>query len=135
MEVPAADAVGDVAVQALADAVDAIIRGTDVSAVVTVPNVVDVGLPGPATDIDADRGNKWLLRTSVPADNGAQGAIYKNEIGTADNGALPAASNDFLDLSAGVGLALKTAWDAVYVSKQGNAGTLLSVQQVNRSAN
>jgi len=135
MSLPADDAVGDIAVQALADAVDAIIRGTAVSATVTVPNVVDAGSSGPATDIDADRGNKWLLRTFVAADDQGAGKTYQNEIGTADNGVLPSASNDFLDLTAGVGLALKTAWDAVYESPQGNAGVLLSCQQVNRAAN
>lgn len=135
MEVPAADAVADIPVQALADAIDPVIRGTAVSAVVTVPNAVDAGTPGPSADIDADRGNKWLFRTSVALDNDGVGAIYQNEIGTADNGVLPSASNDFLDLAAGVGLALKTAWDAVYQSKQGNPGLLLSVQQVNRAAN
>ena len=135
MSIPADDAVGDIAVQALADAVDAIIRGTAVSATVTVPNVVDAGSPGPAADIDADRGNKWLMRTFVSADDQGAGKTYQNEIGTADNGVLPSASDDFLDLTAGVGLALKTAWDAVYESPQGNAGVLLSCQQVNRAAN
>lgn len=135
MTLPAADAVGDIAVQALVDAVDAVILGTDAAGVVTVPNVVDAGVPGPASNINADRGNKWMFRTSVPLDNGGDGAIYTNEIGTADNSQLPSANVDFLDLTAGVGLALKTAWDAVYESPDGNPGTLLSVQQVNRSAN
>lgn len=135
MSISVADAILDATVQALADAVDAVILGTNVKASVTVPNVVDAGTPGPSANVLADRGNKWLFRTNVPLDNQGAGVIYQNEIGTADNAQLPSSDNDFLDLTAGVGLALKTAWDAAYVSAQGNPGTLLSVQQVNRAAN
>lgn len=131
LSIGADDAVTDVNVQALADAIDPIIRGVAVKAVVTIPNVVDGGTPGPSTDKDAQRGNKWLFRVY---DSVGQ-KTYTHEIGTADNTVLPTAADDFIDLTAGVGLALKTAWDAVYLSPDGNAGSLLSVQQVNRALN
>ena len=127
--IPADDAVGDVAVQALADAIDAVIRGSAVQAVVITANIVDVGSSLAPNDVEANRGNKWLFRTQVAAEGGK---VYTNELGTADNSQLPSATDDFLDLSAGVGLALKTAWDAVYETALGNAGVLISVQQVNR---
>ncbi len=135
MTFPAPDAITDPQVQAVVDAVDAIILGTDASGVVTIPNIVDVGLPGPAASNLANRGDKWMLRTSVALDKGGAGSIYKNEIGTADGTQLPSSSNDFLDLTAGLGLALKAAWEIAYESPDGNPGILLSVQQVNRAAN
>lgn len=135
MSVGADDAVGDAAVQALIDAVDAIILGTDASGKTTISNVVDAGTPGPSAELFAQRGNKWLLRVNVPLDKQGEGDIYTHEIGTADNAQLPSADTDFLDLTAGVGLALKTALEAVYESPEGNPGTLLSVQQVNRASN
>ena len=135
MTFPAPDAVTGPEVQAVVDAIDAIILGTAASGTINVPTVVDAGTPGPASSQLADRGNKWMLRTSVALDKGGAGMIYKNEIGTADNTQLPSSSNDFLDLTAGVGLALKTAWEAAYESPDANPGILLSCQQVNRSAN
>lgn len=127
--IPADDAIGDVAVQALADALDAVILGSAVQAVVITANIVDVGSDIPPNDVNANRGNKWLFRTQVAAEGGK---IYTNEFGTADNAQLPTATDDFLDLTAGVGLALKTAWDAAYETTFGNTGVLISVQQVNR---
>ncbi|NJN97907.1 MAG: hypothetical protein HC875_29450, partial [Anaerolineales bacterium] len=81
LSIPADDAVGTVAVQALADAVDAVIRGAAVSATITVPEIVDVGSAVPPADEEANRGNKWLFRTQVAAEN----KIFTNELGTADN--------------------------------------------------
>lgn len=128
LTIPADDAVGTAAVQALADAMDAVIRGAAVGATITVPEIVDAGSAVPPADTEANRGNKWLFRTQVAAEN----KIFTNELGTADNSQLASSTDDFLDLTAGVGLALKTAWDAVYESPAGNAGVLISVQQVNR---
>jgi len=135
MSVGADDAVTGANVQALADAVDAIILGTAVSAKTAVTTVVDAGTPGPSAETFAQRGNKWLLRVSVPLDKQGEGDIYTHEIGTADNAQLPSTDSDFLNLAAGVGLALKTAFEAVYESPEGNPGTLLSAQQVNRTSN
>jgi len=129
MAVPADDAVLDATVQALADALDAVILGAASKATVTVPNIVDAGTLVLPADENANRGNKWLFRTQVAAEN----KVFTNEYGTADNAQLPSPTDDFLDLTAGTGLALKTAWDALYESPAGNAGVLLSVQQVSRT--
>jgi len=131
MALGVADAITNPNAQAVADAVDAVILGAAVRASVTIPNVVDAGSALPPTDKAANRGNKWLFRFQ----DSTTGKIYTNEIGTADDAQLPSATNDYLDMTAGVGLALKTALDAVYESPVGNAGVLLSVQQVNRGLN
>ncbi len=124
-----ADAITDPQAQAIADAIDALSLGSDARAVVTVPNVVDAGSAVIPTDPMSRVGNKWLYRIQ----DDTTGNIYVNEIGCADNDALPT-GNDFLDLSAGLGQALATAIDAAWESPLGNSGSLLSVQQVNRKA-
>ena len=134
MAIGADDAVTDPQVQAVADALNAVIVGTDVKATVTIPNVVDAGVAGPSASIQAQRGNKWLPRFQSSA--GADiGKVFTHEIGTCDNTVLPSATDDFLDLTAGVGLALKTAADVAWRSPIGSAGALVSVQQVNRGEN
>lgn len=122
-------------VQALADALDAVIRGSAIRATSSIITVVDAGAAGPSTDIDAQRGNKWLMRVDVPLDKQGVGAVYTHELGTCDNSVLSAPADDFLDLSAGVGATLKAAFELIYESPEGNPGTLLSVQQVNRALN
>lgn len=134
MTVGADDAVTDVNVQALADALDAILRGAAVKAVVNIPNVVDAGSAAPPADKEAQRGNKWLFRVQVSAAP-ENGKVLTHEIGTADNSVLATSTDDFLDLTAGVGLTLKTAFETVYRSPNGNTGVLLSAQQINRALN
>ncbi len=124
-----ADAITDPQAQAIADAIAALSLGSDPRAVVTVPNIVDAGSAVIPTDPMSRVGNKWLYRLQ----DDTTGNIYTNEIGCADNDALPT-GNDFLDLSAGLGQALATAIDAAWESPAGNSGSLLSVQQVNRKA-
>jgi len=121
------DAISDPEAQAIADAIDAVILGSAVRAVVTVPNVVDAGSQVIPTDPMSRVGNKMLMRLQ----DSTTGKVYTNELGTFDNDVLPT-GNDFLDLTAGVGQALKTAIDAAWESPVGNTGVLLSVQQVNR---
>jgi hypothetical protein len=123
------DAVTDPQAQSVIDAMDDVIIGAAIRGTVTVPNVVDVGSQVPPTDLNARVGNKLLMRLQ----DGTTGGIYTNEMGTFDNLDLPA-GNDFLDLTAGVGLALKTAIDAVWESPLGNTGVLVSAQQVNRKS-
>jgi hypothetical protein len=127
MRVGVIDAATNPELQAIVDAIDAVILGSDASGTKTVPTVIDVGSADPPANKNADRKNKWLLRFQDSAGN-----ILTHEIGTADNSQLPSSTDDYLDLAAGVGLALKTAFDAVYQSPYGNTGTLISVQQVNR---
>ena len=129
MSFGADDAIADADVQAVVDALDAILRGSAVRGVVTVSNVVDGGSAAPPADEEANRGNKWMLRIQ----DSVTSKIYTHEIGTADNTQLPSSTSDFLDLTAGTGLALKTAVEDAYQSPVGNTGILLSVQQVTRS--
>lgn len=124
-----ADAITDPQAQAIADAIDDLILGSAVRAVVTVPNVVDAGSQVIPTDPMSRVGNKMLMRLQ----DSTTGKVFTNELGTFDNDTLPT-GNDFLDLTAGFGLALKSAIDAAWESPVGNAGVLLSVQQVNRKA-
>ena len=118
-------------IQAVADALDAIIRGSPIKASFSTDTIVDVGDATPPADNEADRNNKWLLRIQTQ-DADSQPTVLTHEIGTADNTHLPSSNSDFLDLTAGVGLALKTAIDAAYVGPYDSGGVLLSVQQVTR---
>lgn len=118
-----------IALQALVDATDAIILGSNLKAVKTDDTTVDAGVATPAASTSADRGNKWLFRVQ----DATNGKIFTHEIGTADNSQLPSAGSDYIDLTAGAGLTLKNSFEAVYESPYGNAGTLLSVQQVTRT--
>ena len=122
----------NIELQAVVDAVAAIIRGPAPSGVKTTSETIDGGDDTPPADKEAVRENKWLLRMSCLDGNGDT-RILSHEIGTADNTNLPSPSDDFLDLTAGVGLALKTAVEAVYLSLYGTTGTLISVQQIGRS--
>lgn len=131
MSIAAADAVGNTAVQDIADALQAIILGAPIRAVKSVPTIVDAGSAIPPADENANRKNMWQFRFQ----DSVNGRIFTHTLGTADNTALPSPTTDFLDLSAGLGLAVKTALDAAYRSPYGNAGVLLSVQQVNGSGN
>lgn len=131
MGLPVADDISGGEAQAIIDAFDAVLRGVDLSGVVTVPTVIDGGADGPSTDPEAKRGNKLRMRVSVPLDDGGAGKVRGYEIGTANNTTLFSVS-DFADLTSGVGLAIKTAVEAKYESPQGNPGTVLSIQQVNR---
>lgn len=122
---------GDITVnvEALVAAVQAVILGSDIKAVQAVETEIEAGSAVAPTDDLANRGMKWLLRFQ----DSTTGRLYNHEIGTADFTALPTPNTDYLDLSAGVGLALKTAIEAVWRSPGGNAGVLLSVQQVTRT--
>lgn len=131
ISVQAIDAVLEADVDALAAAIQAIILGATLKAVKSIDTTLQAGSLVPPANEDANRGDKWLFRTQ---DN-VNGKVFKNEIGTADSSALPGPTSDFIDLSAGLGLAVKTAWETVYRSPYGNAGTLLSIQQITRTDN
>lgn len=122
-------AVTDPQIQALVDAWDAVILGAAIKGVKSEDTVIDVGSQVPPAAELANRGDKWLAR----AQDSVTGRIFTHELGTADYTQLPSPTSDTLDLTAGVGLALKTAFDVAYESPEGNAGVLLSVQQVTRS--
>lgn len=85
----------------------------------------------PAASQLAQRENKWLMRYHDATTN----QKFSLSVGTADLTALPN-NEEFLDLTAGDGLALKTAFEAVVVSpaNSSNATVLDSVQFVGRSS-
>ena len=102
---------------ALSDAIVAIVLGAKVqSRWGDVDNIV----AAPPTSKLAQRGVKWTLqgRDSVT------GVPVINHIPTADLTKLPAGAGEDLDLTAGVGAALKTAYEALVKSPAGNALTL-----------
>lgn len=129
MRIGVVDAATNPELQAVVDAIDAVVLGSNCSGTKTVATAIDVGSAAPPANKAANRGNKWLMRF----EDGTNAEIFTHEIGTADDAQLPSSTDDYLDLTAGVGLALKTALDAVYQSPYGNTGTLISVQQVNRA--
>lgn len=102
---------------ALEDAISAIVLG---SLVQSRWGDSDNIVAAPPTSKLAQRGVKWTLqgRDSVT------GVPVINHVPTADLTKLPAGASEDLDLTAGVGLALKTAYEALVKSPAGNALTL-----------
>lgn len=86
----------------------------------------------PADSVLAQRENKWLLRYH----DAVTYQKFQVSVGTADLTALPATNTEFLDLTAGDGLALKTAFEAVVVSPADAANSVVldSVQFVGRNS-
>lgn len=126
-----ADATLDADIIAIASDIDAITLASGYKAVKTVSTELVAGDNTPPASGYANRGMKYLLRFQTTNGNG-DSVVVTNEIGIADYTVLPVGS-DYLDLTAGAGLALKTDLDAAYVGPYGTGGTLLSVQQVTRS--
>jgi hypothetical protein len=118
----------EVLIANLLAAVDAIILGQDQKTTI----VWDRGIVGstPAASQLAQRENKWLCRYH----GNTLHQKFQVSIGTADLTQLPNHS-EFLDLTGGVGAALKTAFEAIVVSPDDDseAVTLDSVQFVGRN--
>jgi len=112
-------------VATLEAAIDALIIGTPRSEQVIA---VTTDIPGvlPANAF-AQRETKWLV-TGVDS----AGITCTLEIPTADLDALGAGTGE-LDISAGVGLALANALNAVWLSRAGNAVTVSKVTHVGRN--
>lgn len=90
----------------------------------------NLGPQTPATSAQAQRENKWLCRYHDPV-------TYNNYVltfGTADL-SKHIANSEFVDLTAGDGLAFKTAFDAVVTSPEdaSRLGVLDSMQFVGRN--
>jgi len=126
---------------ALRTAIDAIVIGVIAKESQTVfDTVLDDATPASAF---AQRGNKWLCIyhdntqffdppvNAIPNDQYL--TKYRVMIPTADNSLL-AANNTFLDLTAGAGLAFKTAFEAVAKSPAGGSVILDTVEQDNVNA-
>jgi hypothetical protein len=90
----------------------------------------DILSADPAPSQLAQRENKWLMRYHGTTLN----EKFRASIGTADLTQLPN-NSEFLDLTVGVGLALKTAFEAVVRSPGDGAETVVldSVQFVGRN--
>lgn len=119
-----------VATQALMDDVRDAILGVQVeNALQTYEIVAQVvfNSRAPASSPAAQRENKWLCTIADTVTN----KLYHHEIPLADL-TLCTANSDFMDLSAGDGLALKTAIEAGVKSPAGNAVSLISVQFVGK---
>lgn len=82
----------------------------------------------PATDKASQRETKWLMTL----EDATLHTLSRHEFPLADSQYVQA-NTDFMDLSDGVGEALKTAVEAVVLSPAGNAVLLVSVQYVGRS--
>jgi hypothetical protein len=125
----------DAQITALFDAVDDVILGKLQGSSLVTEADKDAAQAGLASGA-ATRNNKWLCTYQDNTD----ASTHRLEIPTADL-ALQAVPGNTLDLSAGVGLALKTAFEAAVKSPiypgqgGGNAVTLLSVEYVGRSLN
>jgi len=102
---------------ALSDAIMAIVLGAKVG---SRWGDNDIIVAAPPTSKLAQRGVKWTLqgRDSVT------GLPIINHIPTADLTKLPAGNGEDMDLTAGLGLALKTAYDALVKSAAGNTAVL-----------
>jgi hypothetical protein len=106
-------------------AIDAVIIGTPRSEqVIAVTTDIAGVLPA---DGFAQRETKWLVSGVDSA-----GITATLEIPTADLAALGAGTGE-LDISAGVGLALANALNAVWLSRAGNAVTVSKVTHVGRN--
>lgn len=81
----------------------------------------------PATSKAAQRENKWL----VVAEDATLHTLFRHEIPLA-NTTHVTGNSDYMDLSAGVGLAFKTAFEGIVDSPGGNSSLLVSVQFVGK---
>jgi len=122
------DGATDANLGGLQNAQEALMRGSDAKGVKSVRTTLDVGDSTPPNDKQSNRGNKALVRIQ----DTVTGNISNHEIGIFDNDLLPLASNDFLDLTAGVGATYKAAMENYVLSSAGNSIVCLSVQQVER---
>jgi len=115
-------------ITAFFDAIDGVSIGTLRESILTNAIQKDVGSSAIPANKFAQRELKWLCKYT---DNTTLDR-FRFEVPCAD-ASLLGTSTDFLDLSAGAGLALKTAFQAIARSKNGNAVTLNSVELVGRN--
>lgn len=124
-------------VGALRTAIDNVVLGTVSNEKATLFNTVISNIP--PTDKNAQVERKWLLtytdttpEYAVGVPNPGYGKIFQHEIATAD-ASLIQDNTEFMDITAGVGLALKNAFEAVIVSPYQGQPQVLSVQLVGRT--
>ncbi len=112
-------------VATLRTALAAVVIGVDAKQEITLKR--DVFSANPASSTLAQRENKWLIRYVGNTSN----KKFQAAIPTADWSLLPDHS-EFLDLTAGVGMDLKDAFEAIAVSPDSDAETVTvtSIQKV-----
>lgn len=113
---------------AISAAIDGVTLGTPAQVILSEDAILSVGSKVPPADKTAQRGAKWLIKT-WDAVAGKGGSF---EIATADH-SLIQDQTETMDLTAGPGLALKTALEAGGMSSYGNAIEVVSVTFVNRN--
>lgn len=118
-EMYAADAIGDVAITAIFTAVQGVTVGGEQKSVLVTEEDKDAGTLGAAASQLAQREVKLSLRGT----DQVNGKTVRVEVPCYDLTTLSTGSEN-LDLSAGVGAALKTAMDAEWLSVDGNAVVL-----------
>lgn len=118
----------DAAITAWFDAVDGVSIGTLEKSVLANAEDKDVGSTAVPANQYAQRETKWLARYT----DDVTLKRYQFEIPCA-NLALLAGNTDFMDLTAGAGLELKTQFESIGQSPVGNAVTLNSVEHVGRN--
>lgn len=119
MQMYVGDAIGDAAITAIFSAVQGITVGGEQKSVLVTEEDKDAGTLGAAASQLAQREVKLSLRGT----DQVNGKTVTAEIPCFDLTTLPTGLEE-LDLSAGVGLALKTAVDAEWLSIDGNAVVL-----------
>lgn len=121
--IPVADAITGINMTAITDQVEALSIGTRGAATLNISTLHDAGSTvRPASQL-AQRENRFRVNFTDSVEN----KKYSFSIGAADLTLLPAGS-EFLDLSAGVGLAFVTAVEPLLESELGNACTITSIQ-------
>jgi hypothetical protein len=126
---------------ALRSATAALVRGVVANESQTVFNtILSAALP---TDADAQRGNKWLVSyhdstqffdpplNAIPNDSYLR--KFRVMIPTANNSLLPLNKAE-LDITAGLGLAFKTAFEAIAKSPAGGSVVIDFIRQTNVNA-
>lgn len=116
----------NLSLDALRDAMDGVTIGTRTKDARLYDTAVAAATP-PAS-VNAQRENKWL----VIASDDVTGKVVSFEIPTADL-TLLSGNTDLMDISAGAGLALKNAIEAIATSDVGNTITVNEVRFVARN--
>lgn len=123
------DAIQNADANTLAGAIDGVSIGTKEKTIKTLSSVIDNGSQVPPANKFAQREMRFLCRYT----DATTGKRYSFSIPCADAN-LCVGNTDMIDLSAGAGLALKTAFEAYAVSELGNAVTLNSVELIGRNS-
>lgn len=121
-------AISDANITALTSAVDGLTLGNRQKTVFQETSDKDAGTLGAASSKLAQRENKFLVK-SIDQVNGK---VVQHELPTADLLQTDGGASK-VDLAAGVGLALKTAFDANVLSIDGNAISVYEVEFVGRN--